>query len=79
MKKNICFFILIFITSCLAGCGSKEQIKFMQSQLPTPDHIELRQDDSIVTYEKGTEKYDAIYETIFENWWKNSTDRRNYR
>ena len=75
MKKNICFFILIFITSCLAGCGSKEQIKFMQSQLPTPDHIELRQDDSIVTYEKGTEKYDAIYEAILENWWKSSTDK----
>ena len=75
MKKLFVFLISIFITSCLSGCGSKETIEYAQSQLPTPDHIELRQDDSIVTYEKGTEKYDAIYEAILENWWKNSTDK----
>lgn len=70
MKKISVYLISVFIMICLAGCTSKEPIEYVQSKLSEPDYIELRQDDSIVTYEKGSEKYDVIYEARVKGYTK---------
>lgn len=75
MKKIIVFIISVFVMSCLAGCGSKEPIEYMQSQLPKPDRIEVRRDDNIVSYDKQSDKYNEIYEALNKNWWKSSENK----
>ena len=58
----------------MSGCGANAPEAYLQSNLPKPDYIELNQNNTTVSYEKDSEKYNEIYEAILQNWWKTSVD-----
>lgn len=74
MKKTMLILLTFLIITCLSGCGANAPEAYLQSNLPKPDYIELNQNNTTVSYEKDSEKYNEIYEAILQNWWKTSVD-----
>ena len=74
MKKTMLILLTFLIITCLSGCGANAPEVYLQSKLPKPDYIELNQNNTTVSYEKDSEKYNEIYEAILQNWWKTSVD-----
>ena len=78
MKKNFILLMIITIGLILSGCQSNTADEYLQANLPMPDYIEISQKYEQVSYEKGSEKYNEIYENILKNWWKISETGQNF-
>ena len=73
MKKKIFLLVaLMNIMLLVNGCGTDKSVEYSQKTLSKPDKIEISKDTKETSYDKESEKYAAIYDTICQNWWKMS-------
>lgn len=75
MKKKLAY-ILAFLSllTLLTACEKGGDVEYMQKVLKEPEVIEVFTGSAVVTYEKGSDEYQKIWDTLSPNWWLTAKD-----